>query len=474
MLNIKPRYWALITLLVWGGIILAAGLLRLDAFGIEESASRAILLSWSIAEKVISTAFVFGFPDLRAILFIPLGIYWGGSLIAVKIFTLLVLFASCLLLYSWNRRVASEESALLASGLLLIAPIIISQTDAIGTGPYLLLAFGLGMWLDHSYRNAQRLLGGWFFLQMLLIIFTVTLHPIGLALPIALIWEWQKNPLDKHHQQYLFIGTGIATTLAMLLGGGWETQSWFNNPVTALHTVLLGQESSIGEGTLWVTGIILSILLGGLLVSERHNMLDNFMGRMMTLGVTIGLLTGDSAWTIMALTALLYLGIPKLIAINNAMAKQSLMGQRGLVLLAVFIVAVFFMQGDKAHQEKVSNNLLNPQDQLLFTLALELEENKNENFLAMSQWPGRSMLALKRPVLPLPPDYPDEEMLMRKIAGATHLIFDPFSPGNQNLRDNLAKMSGVAKTILLEEGGVVVAIEKPLANLDQPSPESGK
>jgi len=74
-IEIKPRYWALITLLLWGTLLLTAGLLRFDAYGINEAASRAILLGWSVADKIISTAFIFGFPDLRALLFIPLGLY---------------------------------------------------------------------------------------------------------------------------------------------------------------------------------------------------------------------------------------------------------------------------------------------------------------------------------------------------------------------------------------------------------------
>ncbi|MFQ5486893.1 MAG: hypothetical protein ACE5ET_00420, partial [Gammaproteobacteria bacterium] len=435
----KPRYWALITLLLWGGIILASGLLRFDAYGLEEGAARAIVLGWSVADKIISTAFVMGFPDLRVLLFIPLGLYWPGSMLAVKIFTMLITFAAVMLFHNWVQRRHGSESALLGSGLLLIAPLTISQIDAVGTGPYLLLAFALGMWLDQAYRKAQRPLSGWYFLQLLLICFTVSLHPAGLAYPLALIWEWHQKPLDQRQQRHIYIGIGIALTLALLLRGGWGAQSWFNNPIITLSGALLGLDGDIGEAALWTTGVILAALLGILLLLQRRQWLQELPARILALAVIIGAVTGDAAWGLLALATLLYLGIPALITFNQTLGTQGLMGQRGLVLFILFISATLFMQGDKAHYQRLAANLLNPQDQLIQAFALELENRKDEHFLAMSQWPGRTMLALHRPVLPLPPAYSDEQTLLKKIAGTTHLIFEPFDPANKQLSSQLAR-----------------------------------
>jgi len=458
MIEIKPRYWALITLILWGGLLLSAGLLRFDAYGIDEAASRAILLGWSVADKIISTAFVFGFPDLRALLFIPLGLYWPGSILSIKIFGLLVIFCAYLILYAWNRRIANSESALLATGLLLIAPVTIGQADAVGVGPYLLLAFGLGMLLDRNYRENGRHLSGWFFLQLLLILFTVSLHPMGLAYPISLIRGWQQDPLDEGHQRNFYIGVGIAVTLGLLFRLGWGPQPWLGNPITALATALLGQDGDVGNGALWASGIVCALLLAAVLYSARHLLLRDFMSRTLGLAVFAGLLTADQPWVMLALTTLLFLGMPRLITFNQSLGKQGMMGQRGLVLLTLFLTAIFFMQGDKAHQLTVARNLLNPQDQLLRSFALDIEGSQNDDFLAMSQWPGRTMLILRRPVLPLPPDYPDEHTLMRNIKGTTHIIFAPFDKRNKQLSANLAKLSNLTKTLLLEAGGAVISI----------------
>ena len=465
-IQLKPRYWALIILLLWGGAILASGLLRIDAYGLEEGAARAILLGWSVADKIISTAFVLGFPDLRVLLFIPLGLYWPGSMLAIKVFTMLITFAAVVLYHNWSQRRHGGESALLGSGLLLIAPLTISQIDAVGTGPYLLLAFALGMWLDQAYRKAQRPLSGWYFLQLLLIAFAVSLHPAGLAYPLALIWEWHRNPVDARQQRHLYIGAGIALTLALLLRGGWGPQTWFANPIITLSGALLGLDGDIGEAAQWTTGILLALLLGILLLARRRQWLRELPSRTLVLAVIIGAFNGDPAWGLLALATLLYLGIPALIGFNQTLGRQGWMGQRGLVLFVLFVTATLFMQGDKAHYQRMATNQLSPEDQLILSFALELEEREDkrqdeqdEHFLAMSQWPGRTMLALRRPVLPLPPPYPDEKTLLEKISGTTHLIFDPFDPANKQLSGQLARLGGVTKTLLLEEGGAVIEIE---------------
>ena len=97
-----------------------------------------------MADHVVNPIVVFGLPDLRVLLFAPLGIYWTGSIIAVKVFTSLIAFAASLLLYRWARRTMGEEVALIGTGLLLIAPLTFSQINSVGIGPFLLLLFALG------------------------------------------------------------------------------------------------------------------------------------------------------------------------------------------------------------------------------------------------------------------------------------------------------------------------------------------
>lgn len=453
-------YWGIPALALWLGVILAAGLLRLDPYGIEEPAAHALLLAWSVSERVISTALVMGLPDLRALFFTVVGLYWPGSLIAAKVSTLLVTAAMAALLYRWCAAQAGRESALIATGLLLIAPATIAQADSLGTGPYLLLVFALGRWLDAAYRGTQRALGGWYFLQLLLILVAVSLHPAGLAYPLALLWEWRTNPLDTRQQRHVYIGVGISVTFILLLRMGWHALDWLRNPVLGLAQGVIGPDST-GETLPWAAGLTCAVLLLYLLWKERRELSANFMHRLLLGGVLLGLPAADGGWAMVALAALLYLGIPRLIAFNESFGGQGFMRQRGLVMAALFLTAILFMQVNKAHHYAVAQNLLTATDRLILTLAVALEDAPAEQaIVAMSQWPGKTTLAIRRPALPLPPDYPDSATLLQNIRGVTHLVFDPFDPANKSLADNLAGISGNTETLALEEGGAILLIKE--------------
>lgn len=449
-------YWGIPLLALWLGIILAAGLLRLDPYGIEEPAAHALLLAWSISERVISTALVMGLPDLRALFYTFAGLYWPGSVIAAKVFTLLVTAAAAAMLYRWCAGQNGRESALIATGLLLIAPATIAQADSLGTGPFLLLAFALGRWLDAAYRRTQRALGGWYFLQLMLVLFAVSLHPAGLAYPLGLLWEWWKNPLDARQQRHVYLGVGISVTFILLLRMGWHALDWLHNPVLGLAQGVIGSDAT-GETLPWIAGLAGAALLLYLLWQERRALSVNFMHRLLLGGVLLGLPAADGGWAMLVLAALLYLGIPRLIAMNESFGGQGFARQRGVVMAALFLAAILFMQVNKAHHFAVAQNLLPPTDKLIMTLAVALEDAPaDQPVVAMSQWPGKTTLAIKRPALPLPPDYPDGATLLQNIAGVTHLLFDPFNPANKSLADNLAGISGSTETLALEEGGAVL------------------
>ncbi len=140
--SFPPRYLGYFAIALWGALTLL--LLRPDMYSLNEGAAKALLLSWSIADQVASSVITFGTPDLRALLFLPIGFLWTGSVFAAKVATVLLTGMAAWILYSWKLRSAGGEQALLGSGLLLIAPVTLAQIDSLSPGIYLLAAFALG------------------------------------------------------------------------------------------------------------------------------------------------------------------------------------------------------------------------------------------------------------------------------------------------------------------------------------------
>lgn len=456
LFQLRERYWGVAAIAAWGAILLGAGLVRLDPFGVDEAAARSLLLVWSVGERIVSTVVLLGLPDLRALILAPLGAYWPGSIIAAKVYTLMVTGGAITLLYRWSRRAADPESALLASGLLLIAPATLFEIDALGAGPFLLLAFGVGLWIDGRYRQAERPLGGWFFFQLLWVMIATSIHPAALAYPVALVLQWHRHPLDRRQQRHVYIGVGVAVACIITLRLGWPTLAWMSSPLVSLYEAVLGRDSD-GGTIAWLVAIGLATIASITALRARGLARDDLMTRMLLLGLLLGLPAADGAWAMLALAMLLYLGIPRLIAFNRAMGRSGLLGQRGLVLILVFVSSLVFMQIAKAHRFAIAQNLLPPVDHLLLSFSVELEElSADEATMAMSQWPGKTMLATRRHTLPLPPPYPDPDTLHRNVANVDYLIFDPQSRRNETLAAQVAELTGATETILLEEAGVVV------------------
>src|ERR1700687_2634523 len=108
-------------LLPWA--ILVGLTFRASPYGLTEEGAKTLLLAWSIGDQVASAVLTLGAPDVRAILFLPLGFLWPGQVIAAKVLTLLTMAGAGVALYRWRRRDDQDEAALLAAGLLLIAPL---------------------------------------------------------------------------------------------------------------------------------------------------------------------------------------------------------------------------------------------------------------------------------------------------------------------------------------------------------------
>lgn len=454
--RLRTDYWAIPVLLLWGAALLGLGLIRLDPYGIDETAARALLLIWSIGERIASTVFVLGLPDFRALLQIPLGAYWPGSMLAAKVHILLIMAAAATLLYRWSQREHGSETALIATGLLLIAPATVIQADVLGAGPYLLLAFGVGLWLDGKYRHVQRPLGGWYFLQLLWVMVAVSIHPAALAYPLALLWEWKHRPIDQRQQRHMYLGVSAAVIFTLVLRMGWPELDWLANPLTALSHSVLGREPT-GEILPWATALLLIGALLYLLIAERRAFSQHLMHRMLLTGVIIGAICADGAWAMLALAVVLYLGTPRLIALNQAFRGNGFLGQRGLVMIAVFIACTLFMQALKGHRHALAQNQMPDVDQLILAFSAEIENPDQEQaVVTMTQWPGKTMLATRRAALPLPPAYADSETLLRNISGANYLVFDPKDAHNLELTARVAELTGVTETLLLEEGGVAI------------------
>jgi hypothetical protein len=449
------RYWGFIALAAWGGVVLGVDLVRFSTAHLDESSARALLLTWSLVQSIATPIPIAGLPDLRAMLLIPAAIYWPGSLVAAKVFSLLVGFGAASLLYRWSSRTAGRETALIASALLLICPLTLKQIDAIGAGPFLLLAFGLSGILDRRYRASKRLFGGWYFSQMLLVAFCVSLHPAGLAYPLSLAWGWLREPLERRHQIFLYIGLVLACLFVPMFHVGWVAPQWLIDPLAPLSGMFSGLPTGMAH-TPRLIGLVPGLLLLFLLALDYRLLTTDLVGRTLLLATLGGLAMADSAWAVVALSLLLYRGTYFLILLNEKVAPGFL-GQRGIVMLCLFLLATFFMVADKTYARVIRTPILTPQDRLIQSLAEDYADPKHPIHVA-SQWPGRTMIVCKCYVLPLPPAARDGATLVKNLGVVSYLVFDHKDPANRPLEKNLSELSGVAETLQVTYGGVIVKI----------------
>jgi len=464
--KIPPRLQALILMCLWGGAVLWFGLIRLDAFGLDEGAAIALLLNWSISDSVVSTVIALGGPDFRALLFIPLGLYWSGSMIAAKVFALMISFAAAMVLYSWSKTRAGEndeETALIATGLFLVAPITLGLANSISTGPFLILLFGLGWILDEKYRTSEHAISSLYFIQTLLVAITITLHPIGLAYPLALAWHWYKYPKSDKQKKQVWAGIAIATGIILAMQTGWIALGWMENPLISLTYAILGNRTANPADISSLPGLIPAALLLVVVFKQVRALLNELFGTILLLALLIGLPVADNNWAMIALAVLLYCGIPLLIQANKSIGQHAgFVGQRGLVMLVLFITATLFMQADRGQAMQLANGLLSPEDELMRELVPEAAQAAKEKkaFLAASQWPARTMLVIRSDVLPLPPAAKDGPAQLAIMKNITHLIFNHNDPDNTGLTKNFREITGETETLTRMPDGVILKIRE--------------
>ena len=455
--KIPAKYWALAALLLWGAGLLFFGMIRLDSYGMDEGGAMGLLLAWSVAQKVVIPVTILGGPDIRGLLFWPVALYWPGSMVAAKIFTMITLFGGAYALYRWSRDTENSEVALIATGLLLISPLVILQIDSVAAAPFLLAAFGLGYWLDKKYRASPHSISSLYFLQMLLVAATITLHPMGLAYPLAMAWQWWRNPKSETQKKQVWLGLAITSVIILVMQLGWIGITWFADPLIALGQALVSVNETDPNMGNWMAGVVLAGILIAVLVKTYRRLPNDLMGSMLLAALVIGLLAADRNWAIVATVLVLYKGIPLLIAVNRKISANGFAGQRGVVMLGIMVLSVLFMRGDKMHGQFIQSELLSPVDELIRTLAKEADDH-DKPFIAASQWPARTMLVCRRDVLHLPPARETGEQLLKSIKGITHIVFDHRSPHNTLLNKNLSEITGATQTLAILQAGVIIKI----------------
>lgn len=465
--RIPQKYWALLSLLLWGALCFM--LLHKTVYGIDEGAAHALLLAWSVADNVVSSIVTLGLPDFRAVILAPVGYLWTGNILAAKVATIIVMSGAAWALHAWGRRSGDSEGALLATGLLLISPLVLDQIDSISVAPYLLITFALGVWSDQIYRESPQAFGAMYFAQLFLCMVSTTLHPAGLAYPLALLWSWYRNPLDRKQQSYFIGGIILTVLLSLILTLGWSQVEWFTNPVRSMSSLLLGSVDGEEFGAFrWMTGIGMLFILLLVIWKQAGNLWADFLGRILLGSLVIGILTGDEIFGIIALVTCLYWGLP-LVLQKRTDTQGGFWKQRGLAMLLIFVIATIFMNIDKGRYQKVLEGNLAPRDNLIKAFVEYIESASNgehaqksppeKPFRIASQWPARTMLACRCDTLPLPPSVKDEQSLFTMLKGISYLIFDPRDPQNSSLSRNLALMgAGKVETIILQQGGVIVVI----------------
>jgi hypothetical protein len=461
---ISPAGWLLLPWVVLVGFTLHAG-----PYGLTEEGSKALLLAWSIADQVPSTAITLGAPDIRLIFFLPIAFLWSGQVIAAKLLTLLVMAAAGALLYSWRARDDEGEAALLATGLLLIAPLTVERIDSLSAAPFLLAVCGIAAWLNVRLSSERGTLGGWFFAQLFLCGAAVSLHPAGLGYPAALLMYWWAEPKERRDRQIALMSVPLIVALALIMRAGWSGIAFGQNPLPAAAAVFSGSRPDVPLSVAaWLYGFALIALTVAVAIHERKRLMADLTGGTLTLSVLFGAVAADKTWALLLFALLLYGGFPWLLRACAPLKGRGLMVQRGWLWLLLVVICTAFLRTDRTDFELRRLNLLSAEDELIRDLAAGMNGTKSAGadsgpatpILVASPWPARTSIACKCAALPLPPAAKDPESQLAMMRGVSYVILAD-SIDNRALANNFSQLSARVEVVSKQLGGVILRLKQP-------------
>jgi hypothetical protein len=450
-------------LLPWG--VLVGLTLRTDPYGLTEEGAKALLLAWSIGDAVASAVLTLGAPDIRAIIFLPLGFLWPGQLIAAKVLTLLTMAGAAVGLYRWRCRGDQAEAGLLATGLLLIAPLCVDGINALSAAPFLLAIFAAADGLNRMLANERGALGAPFFFQLLACAAAVSLHPAGIAYPALLLYTWWSAPPDRRHRAYFLLGIPLVVVLVLAMRLGWPGMRWWQNPLSAAAAVFSGSRTddplSVAQ---WLGGVVLVAATAAVAWHERRRLLEDLTGGALLLGVLFGVVAADPTWAMLMFALLLYGGLPWLLRACAPLARHGLMVQRGWIWLLLLLVCTAFLHTDRGAYDAARHNLLSGQDQLIRDFAEGVNSLRAGDkaastppttILVASSWPARTSIACQCDGLPLPPVAKDPDSQLAMMRGVSYLILG-LDSDHSALTNNFAQLGQRVEVLAREPGGVIL------------------
>ena len=459
-IEMKPQYWAIVIGIAWLAMIILFGLAREDVYGMSEGGALNLLLGWSASAQVQSPITHIGNLDFRLLPDYFLGLYWPGSVMAARVFSFLLYFLAVIGLYRWSRQQDGEESAKIASGLMLIVPVAFMTANTLDVGPFLLVLFICAGYFDKRYQESPHNISAWYFLQLLTVVACLTLHPMGAVYPLLLAWRWLSLRAEQAQKfKVMLIGLFAATLFVLTMQAGWIDTQFGASPPQVWNDALTGFNALDSEHG-WIMGWSAFLLLLVTLYFDRKSILGRDLNNgLLAFSAIVGAFCADMNWALVASAYLLYRGIALLLSLNRRLGKQSFAAQRGISFTALIVLCFIFTQSDRALALANKSEVLAAQDELIKTLAHSI--NKDDPFFAASQWPARTMMACKRDVFSLPPAQKDGNDLLKSIRGVTHIIFDPNQAKNHALSKNLSQVNDKIKTVAIQEGGVIIAVRKP-------------
>lgn len=460
----SPALWLLVPWACALGYALPGG-----PFGLTEEGAKALLLAWSIGDQVPSSVFTLGAPDVRALLFLPLGFLWSGQVIAAKWMGLLVMAAAAVALYRWRARGDQSEAALLATGTLLVAPLTVAGIDSLAAGPYLLLIGALAESLDRRVGRERGTMGGAFFAQMLLAAAAVSLHPAGLAYPVALTVHWLRESPQRRDRQVALIAIPLSVILVLAMRLGWSGMPLGREPLTAAAG-LFGADGA--QESLSVAASLGGLALIGLglavAIHERRRLWADLCGATLLLGPVFGAACADGSWALLMLALVLYGGIPWLLRACAALAAHGPLVQRGWLWVLLVLVLTGFLRADRSDLASARRPLLSAEDELIRDFADGLNAvlghapttGQAGMILVATPWPARTSLACKCAALPLPPPAKDPETQLAMMRGVSYIILSD-SLDSRPLANNFSRLGARIEVLSKQAGGVILRIRPP-------------